>query len=234
MKGGLMSSWFKRPINIGITVGAAILLVAAIVLIIWGVTHHEEGGILEVCWVDGEARYVEGSERDHGACEGAQELVWPQEQIPLTIAALSAEGQPLGEDAPEALALNQAVSDFNSQVGFELFRVGTGLQSTDAEAHFGGAIQSGSSGPAPGYVTHRRMGGTGLLRGYLHVRSDVVADVRLLHVVLLHELGHLAGLKHDDFTLSIMFPITRQMDAMSTAHITDVDRSNLQGLYRVQ
>lgn len=224
-------SWFKKPINIGITIGAAVLAVVVIFLIVWGVTHHEEGDLLEVCWVNGEARYVEGSERDHGACEGAEELVWPQEQIPLTLASLTPEGQALGSDSDEVRALTHAVTDLNRQLGFELFRVAGGLQSTDAEVRFGGALE-GESSPPPGYVTHRQMGH--MLRGYVWIRSDVVADMRLLHLVLEHELLHLAGLAHDDFTLSIMFPVAHSewdTDVMSTAHVTDRDKSNLRLRY---
>lgn len=229
-------SWFKKPLNIGITIGAAILAVVAIFLVIWGVTHHTEGESLEVCWVNGSARYVEGSERDHGACEGAEELVWPQEQVPFTLASLTSEGQPLAEDSDEVRALTHAVTDLNRQLGFELYRMGTGLDSTDATVRFGGALEGGGDSPPPGYVQHTRVGNN-ILRGHVWIRSDVVADMRLLHLVLEHELLHLAGLAHDDFTLSIMYPIARddwQLEAMSTAHVTDVDRSNLRGLYMRQ
>ena len=231
-------SWFKKPINIGITVGAAVLAAVAIFLIVWGVTHHTEGEMLEVCWAeDGTARYVEGAERDHGACEGAQELRWPQEQIPLTLAPVSPEGQPLAADVPEVRVLKQAVTDLNRQVGFELFRVGTGLQPSDAEVRFGGAFLGGegADSPPPGYVIHTRLGGTSTYRGHVWIRSDVGSGDRLLFLVLEHELLHLAGLAHDDFPMSIMFPLTREeweTGVMSTAHVTDRDVSNLQVRYR--
>jgi len=232
-------SWFKKPINIGITIGAAILAVVAIVLIVWGVTHHTEGGMLEVCWsADGRAQYVAGSEDDDGPCEGAQEFRWPQEQIPLTLAPVTSEGQLLGADAPQVRVLGQAVTDLNRQVGFELFRVGTGLQPSDAEVRFGGAFLGGperADSPPPGHVTHFRLGGTSTYRGHVWIRADVGSVDRLLYLVLEHELLHLAGLAHDDFTASIMYPLTREdwdQEVMSTAHVTDQDRSNLQRLYR--
>jgi len=234
-------SWFKKPLNIGITVGAALLAATAIFLIVWGVTHHTEGEMLEVCWSgDGRAQYVEGSEDDHGACEGAQELLWPQEQIPLTLAPVSSEGEPLAADAPEVRVLGQAVADLNRQAGFELFRVGSGLQPTDAEIRFGGAFLGGperAASPPPGYVSHVRLGGGPSLRGHAWIRSDVGADDRTLYLVLEHELLHLAGLAHDDFTGSIMFPLTREeweTGVMGTAHMTDLDIGNLQRRYRRQ
>jgi hypothetical protein len=230
-------SWFRKPVNIVITVLAAVAAALAIVLIAWGVTHHEEGGILEVCWAgDGLAQYVEGSEDDHGPCEGAEELVWPQEQIPLTVAPVSADGQPLASDANEVRVLGQAISDLNSQVGFELFRLGTGLQPSDAEARFGGAFLGGAGEPSPppGYVAHRH-GVSESYRGHVWIRSDVGESSRLLYLVLQHELLHLAGLAHDDFTASIMYPLTRdewEGGAMSTAHVTDHDVALLRSLYR--
>ena len=235
-----MSSWFKKPLNIGIAIGAAVLAVVAVVLIIWGVTHHREGGLLEVCWSDGgRAAYVDTSQLEigevvNGPCERPEELVWPREQIPLTLATLSAESRPLAADTDEVRVLQQAVTDLNRELGFELFRVGAGLQSTDAEVRFGGAFE-GEGSPPPGYVAHVRAGG--IIRGFIYIRSDVAAVDRTLFLVLKHELLHLAGLEHDDFTLSLMFPITREdwnLESMSLAHTTDSDVASLQRLYRPQ
>lgn len=229
-------SWFKKPLNIGITIGAAVLAAVAIFLIVWGVTHHTEGEMLEVCWQpDGLAQYVEGSEDDHGPCEGSEQFRWPQEQIPLTLAPVSSEGQPLAADTSQVRVLGQTITDLNRQVGFELFRLGTGLQPSDAEVRFGGAFPggAGADSPPPGYVAHRN--GPGAYRGHVWIRSDVESSERLLFLVLQHELLHLVGLAHDDFTASIMFPLTREeweTGRMSTAHVTDRDISNLQRLYR--
>ena len=81
-----MSSWFKKPVNIGITVGAAVLAAVVIFLIVWGVTHHTEGEMLQVCWVNGEARYTDDTEGAHGACDRPEELEWPEKQIPISFA----------------------------------------------------------------------------------------------------------------------------------------------------
>lgn len=227
-----MSSWFKKPVNIGITVGAAVLAAVVIFLIVWGVTHHTEGEMLQVCWVNGEARYTDDTEGSSGSCDRPEELAWPEKQIPITVTPTTPDGQVLGEDSDESKALAHAVTDFNRQVGFRLFRMERELGSASAVVRLGGAFRSGGESPPPGHVTHRRVA-TGL-RGHVFVRSDVVADSRLLHVVLLHELGHLAGLAHDDFTLSIMFPLAREeweSGEMSTAHVTDRDKANLRHRY---
>ena len=236
-------SWFKKPLNIGITVGAAVLAVAAIFLIVWGVTHHTEGEMLEVCWTDdGRAGYINTSEIEageviNGPCERPEELAWPQEQIPITFAPVTDDGQPMAADAPEARVLGQAVTDLNRQVGFELFRLGTGLQHSDAEVRFGGAFLGGEGAPSPppGYATHTRLGGATMYRGNVWIRSDVGSSDRLLFLVLEHELLHLPGLAHDDFPSSIMFPLTHdewETGTMSTAHVTDRDVRNLQQRYR--
>jgi hypothetical protein len=219
-----MSSWFKKPVNIVITVGAALLTVTVIVLLIWGITHHHEGGLLEVCWVDGEARYVEGSESDHGACEGSQELRWPRKQIPITI-------QNVEEEAP-ARVLAKAAADLNSQVGFELFRMVAHGQPADASVHIR-AFEVQNT-PPPGYVVHRRSDER--MWGEVHIRSDVASVDRTLYLVAEHEYLHLAGLEHDDFTLSLMFPVTHEdwaSENMSTAHVTDNDKALLRELYHL-
>lgn len=233
--------WFKKPINIGITAGAVVLAAVAIFLVIWGVVHHTEGEMLQVCWSDdGQPGYVdtsqiEGGEPHNGSCDRPEELVWPQKQIPITVAATTPDGEELGPDSYEGRALAQAIADFNSQVGFSLLRVERELLSASTVTRFGGAFQARGTSPPPGQVTHRRLAG-GELRAVIYIRSDVVADSRLLHLVLLHEFGHLAGLAHDDFTLSIMFPLSREEwsnGEMSMAHVTDRDKVNLRQRYHI-
>lgn len=227
-----MSNWFKKPVNIAITVGAALLAVAVVVLLIWGITRHTEAGLLEVCWVNGEARYVGGSEDDHGPCEGSEELVWPESQIPISVSAITAAGNPVVEASTTGGVLNQAISDINRQVGFELLEFSDGTN-PDAEFRLGGALESGPDNPPPGYVRHQKVGNG--LRGRGWIRSDVVAVDRTFYLVAQHELLHLVGLAHDDFTLSVMYPITREdwdAETMGTAHVTDHDVGLLRRLYQ--
>ncbi len=124
-----------------------------------------------------------------------------------------------------------ATDDLNLQVGFTLFRMVARGQASDASV----IIQAleGEDSPPPGRVIHQRTGER--LIGAVHIRSDIASVDRTLYLVAEHEYLHLAGLKHDDFTLSVMFPITREdwdLAVMGTAHVTDYDISLLQGLYR--
>lgn len=251
-----MAGWFKKPVNIIITVGAALMAVVAIGLIIWGVTHHREEGLLEVCWEGGVAVPVGGIEGDaDGSCERPEELAWPQEQIPLTVAPVAATGESMGTDSPQVRVLDSTIRDINAQVGFELLRLACGdPDSADGRVHYGGAFESARDGKAvagrgdgengggakvvrnvarpAGYVVHRRVGP--VLRGDVYLRSDVESVDRTLYLVGRHELLHFVGLAHDDFESSVMFPMATDdsiSEAMGTAHITDFDRALLRSMY---
>ena len=241
-------AWLSKTRNKVILVVAAVMFVMAVVGFIIGVTTHREAGLLTVCWdEEGRARYlgddIEGrNEAEAESCEGPTELAWPRDQIPITISSIATlgDGEPglFAEDDPRHRVLDAAIRDFNGQVGFTLFRrVPSGTTEPSAWVHFGEGIEAGRHGDAeptapPGYVSHRISGDN--LDGHVYIRSDVESADRLLYRVLQHELGHLAGLAHDDFTASIMFPVTRDdtLEEMSTSHVTDSDLALLRRLYR--
>lgn len=229
-----MSEWFKKPVNIVVSAVASAIAVAALILILWGVSHHTEGGLLEVCWVGGEALYVTGSERDNGTCTRPEELVWPQKQIPITVTTSTPAWGKMVERPDDTKVLIRAVDEINTQAGFQLFEMGSPESRPDAEIHFGGPIQAGDEEKTPpGYTIHVRVGDA--LRGHVYIRSDVSSSDRLLYLVLVHELLHIAGLEHDDFTSSLLFPITREEwneEVMSTAYLSDHDKRLLQMLYK--
>lgn len=238
-----MSSWFKRPVNIAVTIGAAILMVVVIASLIWGIMHHKEGEILKVCWIQGKAFYSESAyakaEKVYDeSCEGFEKLTWPAEQIPITLTPISADGIEMVENESEVRVLKQAVGDLNRQLGFQMFRVVVGLQPADAEIHFGGAFERGDGATPPaGHVTHYRLGMSEQLWGLVAIRSDISAIDRSLFHVLEHELLHLAGLAHDEHRSSIMYPYTEDdwmLDKIPIVFITDRDKSLLRDLYYMQ
>lgn len=219
----------------------AVVIVVAVILWIIGIMSHQEAGLLRVCWAPtGQAVYVndEVETRSYGfTCEGSQELRWPTGQIPITIATTDQDGATISSDSPRGRILERTIRDLNSQVGFALFRwIPEGTVSADAVVYFGEAIEARNHGDAeptspPGYVTHNRAGNA--LVASVHIRSDVESSDELLFRVLQHELLHIAGLAHDEFELSIMYPITRDelSGPMSAGHVTDVDRDLLRSLY---
>lgn len=239
-------SWFKKPLNIGITIGAAVLAVVVIGLIIYGVTTHTEAGLLQVCWLDGRAHYVEGTELDDGACEGSEELVWPESQIPLAVAAQASDVQGfVAPGASQREALDSAIRDINQQVGFALLTpVGDGA-GADVVVHLGEAVDAGRIRGAGageerarplGFARHHRTnsGGQPALRCDLHIYSTV-GSLRGEYLVIHHELLHAIGLAHDDDNpASAIYPFTSDdtmWERMQAARITDHDRALIRELY---
>jgi len=239
-----MSGWFSKPLNKGIAIGAGVLALAVIGLIVFGVVTHSEPVLLEVCWVDGQARYVEGSEVDDGPCEGAEELVWPQSQVPFAVAATKDGSETvLASGAAEREALDLAIRDINQQVGCELLRGSSDPLSAAMVAHLGEAVDvlprrvgSRATKTPIGWANHDRSdsGGHPSLRCHLHVRSNV-GSLRGEYLVAHHELLHCLGLAHDpDNPASAIYPFTADdtmWDTMQAARITDADRSRLRSLY---
>jgi hypothetical protein len=228
---------------------AAVLVaaVAALGLVLYGVLTHREGGLLLVCWdrvgYGATARYVdEGVEGSYeeGACERPRELVWAPKQIPLTVLpSESRSGQSprsLPEDDFRSRALKAAINDINGQLGFRLFKMVPPAPGSSVFVFFGTPMETRREGavhrPPSGSVYHSR---TYSLESTISIRSDVEASNRLLHLVLVHELLHVAGLAHDNYPSSIMFPLLHDDttdDVMRTQHISWHDRRLLRRMYR--
>lgn len=237
-------SWFSKKRNIVIAVGAVVLAIIAAVLIIYGVATHTEPVLLEACWVNDEARYVEGMEVDDGACEGSEELVWPKEQVPFTVAAISEETL-LAPDSPGREGLDSAIRDINSQIGCKLLepvedgagaaivaRVGEAVDVSDRR----NSGRDGSKGSTLGWARHRRDGSGSDSRVYCDlVVYSTVGNLRNEYLVAHHELLHCLGLAHDpDNPASAIYPFTMDdtmWDRMHAARITDADRARLRELY---
>jgi hypothetical protein len=158
--------------------------------------------LLEVCWVNGEARYVKGSEVDHGPCGGAEELAWPAKQVPITVEAVSPQGKVLGEGEGRRRSVEAAVRDINARLGFELFRMGArGSDPVAALVRLGAAIEAGE---APGQARHFRADGRVRCEAQI---AGAVASERLEYIVVHHELLHCAGLAHTDTDNGAMAPL---------------------------
>ena len=239
---------FKKPLNIGIAIGAAVLAVVVVVLIVYGVTTHSESGLLKVCWVDGQAHYVEGAEVNNGSCEGAEELVWPESQIPLTVTAITAEGVVLAPGASQREALDSAISDINSQVDFALLATIGDRAGIDIVVQVGAAVEAGgirNSGARDGershplgYARHHRANSATETGTILHcdiVVYSTAGGLREEYLVVHHELLHCVGLAHDvNNPASAIYPLTlddTMLDYMQMTRITDFDRSLIRELY---
>jgi len=249
-------SWFRRPVNIAITIGAAILLVACIAMIIYGVATHSEPGLLEVCWRDTgqetqEARYLDTRDLEvygeaiNGTCDRVEKLVWSKSQIPITVAATTHNGSTLIEQGDSRReCLDAAIYNINSQVGFELF-VAAESGAADVLVKIGAAVEVGRLSRT-GKSIKRSKGIQAMFGKVKHHKfrdrlyCDVViysniGDIHSEFLVTRHELLHCAGLSHDnDNPNSAIYPFTVDITMwhrMNTARITDYDRELLGSLY---
>jgi hypothetical protein len=229
----------QKKLSVAAIIMAAVVAVLVITLLAvaipkCGPLHHGDPDFLEVCWVDGEARYVDGAEVNDGACgSGSEELAWPREQIPLSVTTLSPEGQVLAEDSQGATIVTQILGDINTRVRFQLFSSGPANPAdADAVVHWGEAYDIATEGAdaIPGFVRHRRRA-PGLLRADVYIRA--VHSDELAYRIAFHELLHVPGLRHDDWPDSVMFPLTADslMSDFQPVRITDSDVEALRSRY---
>jgi len=189
-----------------ISVGAAIaILILAVVGVVWGVTTHTEPGLMRACW-----RFTTVDSYD---CDEGEDLVWDRDEIPLSV---SADGL-IGET-------QTAIDLINSQVGCDILefaeasRIGTDVT----------IISDSPMSPGTG-----RGGATWHVRGSdgMRARVELYAPGALAERVIVHELGHVLGLAHDEHTGSIMYPTQTDTRDLQFILITQHDRSLLRDLY---
>lgn len=250
-------SWFDKKRNIAITVGAGILAILCIISITYAVITHEEPTLLEVCWTDGKAQYMEGAtEEDYGVCSRGKELVWPKKQIPLTVAAVAAYSEVvLAPGASGRKALDSAIKDINRQVGCEVLRPTALRNDASILARLGEPVGIYTGGdrkgkgekrgnPPLGFARHTKKQNKEQRRDdsnklhKLHCNLTVYShanNIRWQYLVVHHELLHCIGLTHHpDNPSSAMYPFSyddTMWDRMSVSWITDGQLSALRRLY---
>jgi hypothetical protein len=240
--------WFKKPLNIAITVGAMVLLVVCAVLIAYGVTTHKEAGLLQVCWQGDKAQYTGGTEvAPNESCTRTEELVWPQGKIPLAVAAIAPDRTtPLDPGAVAREGVDEAAEDINRQLGFDLFRAVADPVGAAVVVEIGVPVEAGVDGRARGGDGKAATSSPlGRAQHYLFSNGrglfcdiDIYAGIGSLrheYLVVHHELLHCAGLAHDaDNPASAIYPFTNDdtmWERMQAARITDHDRELLRSRY---
>lgn len=203
--------------NIVMVVVAALVLVAAIVGVIVGVSTHTEPGLQNVCWMpDGHAQV------QNLTCEHPEELRWDRTHFPLTVSGPTDDS-----------TIPSAVEFVNQEMGcvvlsWEPTRGSTAEVTVEPNATLdvGGAFERG--------------GGTIFTRG---ASGRMEASVLLAPVgsdflrerVLVHEFGHVLGLAHDPFQASIMYatydPSVDDDTHVDIFRFTDNDRQLIHNLY---
>jgi len=140
-------------------------------------------------------------------------------------------GVDYGHRAPLVVAgdgpgLREAVAWWNDASGFELFALAVGAGGA------GGAdvlVRYGEALPAHvlGATQHRRRGAAGRIQATVLVSGGL----ELPTLTLEHELGHAAGLAHDDASaVSVMRPAAGDLPGL--ARLSAADRAALRARYR--
>lgn len=173
-------------------VGALALSVVALAFVIYGaLTHSNDAGLLRVCWDDdGHAHY--------SACPAqTEDLLWDRQAFPLDV-RLVMNQEVISDEEHARHVLQGAIDEWNSQLGFEAFRLTAG-EPGEVNLIWGSISWESNDG---GATSHYRMGGAQLAT--VHIFAIYGADLPTR--VVFHELGHVIGLAHDNFQDSPMFP----------------------------
>ena len=216
-------------------VGVIILFVLCLTLIFYAVAKHEEATLLEVCWDNGVARYVEGAEINDGSCDRPEKLIWPIEDIPLTVSTIDEDGRVLGLVEERRQAVDAAMVDINMQLGFRMFTPSSGLRDSSVIVLIGEVfeVQWHNKGVLAVAGHHMSKGRMLCSVGI----SPKVGSLRLEYLAAHHELLHCAGLAHDvDNRQSAMFPLTFDDTSgqLRAARVTDMDKETLKTLYHTE
>lgn len=129
-------------------------------------------------------------------------LVHPERrwvEVPVSVTCVQ-----YAPSAPTCGIVQRRVAAFNSAVGFEMYRYDA--SSAQVGITLGTPVEAGADEPG-GVFELRRDGDT---YTSCDIRTMNTGGVEFLAQVIDHELGHCAGLAHDDSPNSKMYPLARE------------------------
>ena len=211
----------------GITVAVALTIASvSIVGVIVGVVLHEEETFLRTCLPQ-----TEGNELLTSVHEDHCPVVhWEESDFPLCVVTRVLKG---ANPPPEfRRSVSDAISSVNGNFKRKIFLLnGQGKCATQnpAVAIYGGQPHERHWFEAAGHVTFGRMKSTGRIFSEVYVGNTPSDGV--LHYVLMHELGHVLFLAHDEYPSSIMyhevgdpFFLTKNLKSvLAIQHFSDTD-----------
>jgi len=198
-------------------IASGVLVLVVVGLLVWAIGfgggQGNEAGFMKVCWnPDGSANF------NDRACFDPEEIVWERDRLPLLVSA----------SRDHSAQIREAIIKVNVAAGCEVFR----SPSFDAPV-FDVAIstdvprETGSVHVGGGTAFRRSI--SGRHRAFVNIYAGSLEDPSIGVKVLMHELGHVLGLAHDNWNGSIMR--TSQRSGLEFVRFSDHDRSLLYRRY---
>jgi len=217
-----MKAKTRKILNITSIAFAVVVAIVVAISLFYGVCTHEEGGLLEACWVNGEAHYVKGHESPSvtpspAPCSNPEKVVWNEKQTPVVIR---------NTDQSVDRVFRHSLKNINGQLGYKAARLAEGNEPASCRAFFGKAL-----GRILGKTSHWR--NEGMLYCEMWFNANIPDD-RTLYLSINHEALHALGLGHDNFAGSAMYHYTDDdtwSSRMDADRISDHDKVLMRGLY---
>ena len=195
---------------------AAAVVLAAVILLVVGISTHEEPGLLTAC------------ETPTGSLDYTKDcspVTWDRDQFPLTVYADTSNPYPPAN--PEE-ATRSVIDLINNRLGFQALIYSDALDPA-ITVEIAGASESGTwMTDSNGGASHYRDSG-GSLR--CMVTTWNTGTLEMLDKVLTHEMYHALGLAHDPYEASAMYPTISSSGYFSRLRVSDHDRDLLRSLY---
>lgn len=211
---------------------AAVIAVISVVGILFGVLFHKEETFLLTCLPETEGNDLFTSiHEDH-----CPVVSWEDNAFPLCVYVENTRNRPTGF----LDSLEGAISAVNAEFKRKIFLPGWDESCLRGEnpyvSVFSGMPYERHWFEKAGHVAFRRERRDGRLRAAIYVGNTPSDGV--LHYVLMHELGHVLFLKHDEYRSSIMHPgvgdpffFSTPGSVLEVQHFSDTDVAAIQEQY---